>query len=362
MPLRVLVVDDSALMRKRLREMLEIEADFEVHVARDGQDALDRVEEVDPDIVTLDINMPVMDGLTCLHRIMAESPRPVIMLSSLTTKGALTTFEALELGAVDFVPKPDGTVSTNIAVVREHLVQKIRTCARQARRQATRMARQCPEAPLAPAERIRERLVAKNINGANGIKLVVVGVSTGGPRALEAMLPALPADFPVAIVIAQHMPASFTPSFAERLNRRCPMEVKEVSGQSAIHPGGVFIARGDADMLIARRGGQLVAVSVPADPNCRWHPSVDRLAASAGEHVRPEELIAVLLTGMGNDGARSMAELHRRGARTIAESEESTVVFGMPRELIELGGATEILSIDAIAGRLLDWVGYPVSA
>lgn len=362
MPLSILVVDDSALMRKRLREMLETEQDFEVHVARDGEDALKRIAEVDPDIVTLDINMPVMDGLTCLHHIMSEMPRPVIMLSSLTTQGALATFEALELGAVDFLGKPDGTVSTNIAVVREQLVQKIRYCAR--RNRASRLHKIESTTPRAKGTPQGNRMVGhpRGRAGTSATKVVVIGVSTGGPRALETLLPVLPADFPATVLVAQHMPASFTPSFAERLNRRCPMTVREVSGQTALQPGEVLIARGDADMVVTKRGGQLVAVSVPADSSCRWHPSVDRLAESAGNQVNPKELVAILLTGMGNDGARSMAALHRRGTPTIAESEETAVVFGMPRELIELGGASVVLPLPEVAGTLLQWVGCQVEA
>ncbi|NOY45849.1 MAG: chemotaxis-specific protein-glutamate methyltransferase CheB [Deltaproteobacteria bacterium] len=348
-------------MRKYLRQMLETQDDFEVHTARDGEDALRQIREIDPDVVTLDINMPVMDGLTCLSHIMTEFPRPVVMVSSLTEKGALATFEALELGAVDYLPKPDGTVSLRIKNLTDELIAKVRAALRAKQRppRKTKMGpRGRPKRPAA-GRTSRERAAGAEEAGppdrAAPEGLVLIGVSTGGPRTLEEILPELPADFPLPVLVAQHMPGKFTRVFAERLNRQCALRVSEVGGPTPLEPGTVWIARGDADVVVSRRKDRLVGLSVPADDRFLWHPSVERMVRSAMDHVPPEHLIAVELTGMGNDGAEAMAEVHRRGGRTVAESEETAVVFGMPRELIELGGADAVLPADRIAGQLVEW-------
>ncbi len=369
MSTKVLVVDDSALMRKKIRAILE-DAGFEVVTARDGQDGLDRCREEDPDVVTLDINMPVMDGLTCLAHLMTEMPRPVVMVSSLTEKGAVATFEALELGAVDFIPKPDGTVSLHINRIAEELVEKVRAAARAkgriALRGRNRGAAGGSEAlaprPARPAARKpavrparRERPVERQAGGGIPKGLVVIGVSTGGPSTLERILPELPADFPFPVIVAQHMPATFTSVFARRLDGICQLVVQEVRRAVPIETGNIYIGKGDADVVVARRGARRVVTSVPAHPQYLWHPSVERLVRSVLEHWRPERVIAVQLTGMGYDGAAAMKDLHDRGGKTIAESEESAVVYGMPRELVELGGADVVIPADKVAGQLRTW-------
>ncbi len=357
MAIKVLVVDDSALMRKVLREILTAEPGFEVETARDGEDALERIRELDPDVVTLDINMPRMDGLTCLAHIMAESPRPVVMVSSLTEQGALATFEALELGAVDYVAKPGGTVSLNLHEVADEIRAKVRAAAGARARRAAPAAGPSPRpgrAARAAAPRPPGRHAAPRRAGEAG--LVLVGVSTGGPGTLEVILTALPEDFPWPVLVAQHMPARFTRVFAERLDRRCALAVREVTRALPLEPGQIAIAQGDADVLVQRRLGRTAAVTTEPDASLLWHPSVERMVRSALEACPAERLVGVQLTGMGYDGAEAMAELHRRGGRTIAESEESAVVFGMPRELIERGGADLILPRERIAAQLCHWV------
>ncbi|WP_188051902.1 chemotaxis-specific protein-glutamate methyltransferase CheB [Azospirillum sp. Sh1] len=363
--LTVLVVDDSALMRRRIADLL-IEAGFRVETAATGEEALARLPVVDPDVVTLDVTMPGMDGLTCLARIMVEHPKPVVMVSALTGAGAEETLEALRLGAVEAVQKP---AAGSIGRIGEELVETVRAAAssRPRRvhglRERLRLARAriagedfvVPEGqlPAAPPMAASPAAVAA---GGEGEGVVLVGVSTGGPGTLEDILPLLPAGFPWPVVVAQHMPAAFTATLARRLDELCALRVVEVERATVLAPGMVCIARGSADVELARRGGRLQAVCVPPSPDRPWHPNADRLVTSALRLLPADRLVGVLLTGMGNDGAAAMAELHARGGRTIAESEDSAVVFGMPQDLIRRGGAGVVLPSGRIAGQLTRWL------
>ena len=354
--IKVLVVDDSALMRKHLVTLLESDGEFQVRVARNGVEALSLLNSFDPDVITLDINMPEMDGITCLSRIMVDKPKPVVMVSSLTEKGAEATLQALSLGAVDYVHKPDGTISLSIERVHRELLVKIKgaSTARVRRSMGLR------DRLIQDRSRVHKQgqsdatSFPAHITGELG--LVLVGVSTGGPGVLEEILPALPANFPWAVLVAQHMPGSFTNVFAKRMDSVCVMPVQEVSRQSPIEPGKIYIAKGDADLVISGRGKALLATPVPSSQKHLWHPSVARLVTSAMEAVTPNRLIGVLLTGMGDDGAAEMAELRRRGGRTIAQDEATSIVFGMPAELIRLGGANVVLSSNAIGRELTNWL------
>jgi two-component system, chemotaxis family, protein-glutamate methylesterase/glutaminase len=354
MPITVLVVDDSALMRKALKQILVV-AGATVHTARNGLDALDQIPRVQPDVVTLDINMPEMDGLTCLHQIMQSSPCPVVMVSSLTERNAMATLEALELGAVDYVTKPGGTVSLNIDDVAAELVDKVRAAASARVGRASRVDARVavwPEPAVAPSRPVRATADHRRAT----VDLVLVGSSTGGPPLLSALLTALPESFGAPIVVAQHIPASFTTALAARLGQSCHLRVHEVMRSMPIKAGNIYIARGSADVVVTRRNGALVVQSVPSSSEYRWHPSVDRLAASARRHIDPKQLVCVLLTGMGDDGAAEMAAINAAGGRTIAESEETAVVWGMPGELARRGGATAVLPSYSIADQLIDWV------
>ena len=345
---RLLIVDDSALMRKVLRDMFVETGRFEAQTARNGADALLQIERFNPDVVTLDVNMPEMDGLTCLSHIMARFPRPVVMVSSITQKGAAATMEALGLGAVDFVAKPGGTVSLDLDAVAAEIVAKVEA----ATRARPRIAR-----AIASATRSRAEQAAPRPRGANApAGIVLIGVSTGGPRALEDILPVLPASFPWPVVVAQHMPPAFTASFAARLNNLCALDVREVGAPTPLAAGLVYIARGGADLVIERTLGRIVARSVPEDPAHHWHPSVEKLVASAMKVMEPRALVGVLLTGMGDDGAHAMTELLKGGGRTIAEDASTAVVFGMPSELIRLGGASKTLPCDEVAAQLNTWI------
>lgn len=356
---KVLVIDDSALMRRVLGEIFR-EAEFEVALARDGVEALEQVRAFRPDVVTLDVQMPRMDGLECLNRIMLERPCPVVMVSSLTAEGAETTLNALDLGAVDFVPKPDGVVSLSVDEWAPVLIETVRAASqvrvRRSHRLAERLRARRAGAPEPQAQRRAEIArrpapIAGDLDG-----LVVVGASTGGPPALDAVLSALPAGFPWPILVAQHMPASFTRSLATRLDALCALPVMEVTRPTPIAPGSIYVARGDADMIVSHRPEGLIALPAPSSPQHRWHPSVDRLMASAMQHLPPERLLGVLMTGMGDDGAKTMAALRAAGGRTIAEAEETAVVWGMPGELVKAGGADAIERVEDIGERMVRMV------
>ena len=349
--IRLLVVDDSALMRKHMRLIFEAEGDFDIAAARNGREALEMIETFKPDVVTLDVNMPELDGISCLERMAASGARArVVMVSSITEAGAEVTLRALALGAVDFVPKPGGTVSLSIDSIRQILVAKVRAAARAQPRRSHGL-RDRLRSHRRDVE--RGRLAGKaSAPGAPG--LVVIGVSTGGPRTLEDILPALPGDFPWPVLIAQHMPASFTGVFARRMDSLCDIEVVEVSAPVPLVAGRAYLGRGDADLVVEQKLGRLVANSVRSDASL-WHPSADRLVNSAMTAMPPASVVGVLLTGMGNDGASAMTALRRQGGRTIAEAESSAVVFGMPAELIRNGGAEIVLPSESVARQLIAW-------
>ncbi len=341
--IKLLIVDDSALMRRQLSSVFEEQGDFEIRLARNGKEAVEENTRFQPDVVTLDINMPEMDGLTALSLIMAERSVPVVMVSSLTEKGALATFEALALGAVDYIAKPDGTISLSMDNVKKELVSKIRMAAKS----HVKSARVIPVISP-PVQNIIRR-------GVHSDGIVLIGVSTGGPRTLEEILPLFPANFPYPILVAQHMPASFTLQFAERMNHLCALQVVEVSSPRPIEAGFVYIGKGGADLVIVKRSEKLTVISKPENKNFLWHPSVELLGRSALEHYEASKIIGVILTGMGNDGSDSFTKIKKQGGRTIAESEASCVVFGMPAELIAKNGATTILAADKVTERILTW-------
>jgi two-component system, chemotaxis family, protein-glutamate methylesterase/glutaminase len=354
--IKLLIVDDSALMRRQLVSLFEGESDFLIRQARNGKEAVEQNREFQPDVVTLDINMPEMDGITALSVIMAERPVAVVMVSSLTETGALATFEALNLGAVDYIAKPGGTISLSIGEIKAELMDKVRAAARARVKgkgsSAYGLAQRLRDERKKPAARpIAVR------RGVAGEGLVIIGVSTGGPRTLEDILPLLPANFPWPVLVAQHMPASFTKPFADRLNAICELTVMEASHPMPIEPGNVYIGKGGADMVVALRGTKLTVLPKPESREYLWHPSVELLGRSVLEHCDPSRVVGVMLTGMGYDGADAFTELKKRGGRTIAESQESAVVFGMPAELIERGGANVVLHSEKIAAQINTWAG-----
>lgn len=382
MPTKLLIVDDSALMRRQLTSVFSALPGYVCQPARNGKEAVALNHSFQPDVVLLDINMPEMDGLSALALMMTERPVPVVMLSSLTEKGALVTFEALALGAVDYIAKPGGTISLSLSQIEAELVQKV-SAAKQAnlRRdigaQSQALAdglRQSSSTP--PPAHTRAGIDRANrpwqasathrpppqrsstSQGAmtSQVEVVIVGVSTGGPKTLEAILPQLPADFPCPVVVAQHMPEKFTFSFAQRMHSMCALQVSELSRLTPLKAGHAYICRGGADVELVKRDRQLIGVVKPEHAEFLWHPSVEVLARSAQKACTPANVIGVMLTGMGNDGATAFRQLHQQGAKTIAESAQTAVVNGMPGELVKLGGASTVLPAHAIAQQLIDWV------
>jgi two-component system chemotaxis response regulator CheB len=373
--IKLLVVDDSALIRRLLGRLFGAEGDFELAYARDGLEAIAQLHAVRPDVITLDVHMPKLDGLGCLDRIMLEHPCPVVMLSSVTAAGADITLDALQLGAVDFIEKPGGALSLSLDEWGPLLVDKVRGASRVRPRSSLRLTERVrlrvggaelavrgagvASAPMRRAgAAARTAAVPGDIAGAPS-RIVLVGTSTGGPPALDALLGPLPADFPWPIVVAQHMPASFTGALARRLDRLCALRVVEAAEPMKLAPGHVYIGRGDADIVVgpawSEKADALWAMPVESLPQYRWHPSVDRLVDSAMAHVAASRLVGVLMTGMGNDGAAAMTRLRQEGGRTIAEAEETAIVWGMPGELVRAGGAEATRRLEAIAGTLLEW-------
>jgi two-component system chemotaxis response regulator CheB len=349
MAIRVLIVDDSAFMRQIFFRLLSNDPELMVvATARDGVDALNKIEQYKPDVVTLDVAMPNMDGLECLAKIMRDCPLPVIMVSSLTSEGAEPTIRSLELGAVDYVAKTSTTRVEELESIQQELIQKIKAAAGVAISKLERPigsrvgAISVPSAPQPFLQTISTSML--------DLDLIAIGSSTGGPKALYYLLPLLTSNFPLGIVVAQHMPKDFTGVFAKRLNALCQIEVVEAHDGDHIEPGKVLIAPSGYQSRVVRQNSVLV-LEVSDQPGMLYKPSVDYLFQSIAESCKGK-VISILLTGMGSDGAAGMKKLRDLGARTIAEAEASCVVFGMPRVAIELGGAEYVESLAAIYGRV----------
>ncbi|SHL01148.1 protein-glutamate methylesterase/protein-glutamine glutaminase [Rhodothermus profundi] len=342
--IRVLIVDDSAFMRKALSIMLEGDPEIQVvGTARDGIEAIEKVHALNPDIVTLDIEMPRMDGLTALRRIMREHPVPVIMVSSLTQEGAQATIEALEAGAVDFIPKQHSYVSIEISRIRAELLEKIKTIARTRPLLTRRRAAAAPPEAL-PTLRFREA------------RAIAIGVSTGGPRALQQVIPTLPADLPVPVLIVQHMPPHFTRSLAERLNSLSALTVVEAEEGMPLQAGHVFLAPGGRHLVLTGRNGQTPLIRTPVEPVTLHRPSVDVMFQSVCQTF-DGKVLAVVMTGMGRDGLEGARLIKQRGGKVITQDEASCVVYGMPRAVNEAGLSDAVLPLEQIGPMLARSLG-----
>lgn len=347
--IRVLCVDDSALVRSLMTEIINSQPDMTVcATAPDPLIARELIKRHDPDVLTLDVEMPRMDGLDFLEKLMRLRPMPVVMVSSLTERGSEITLRALELGAVDFVSKPRVGIRDGMLEYTSMIADKIRAASRARIRHHTAAPVHAPQdaarAAPAPARALGNPLISTE-------KLIIIGASTGGTEAIREVLMPLPPDAP-AVLITQHMPAGFTRSFAKRLDSLCRIAVKEAEQGERVLPGHAYIAPGDSHLRLARSGANYVAVLDQGPPVNRHRPSVDVLFRSAAEFAG-KNAIGVILTGMGRDGAAGMLEMRNAGAYTLAQDEASCVVYGMPREAALMGGACEIAALGVMTERVM---------
>lgn len=377
MTIKVLVVDDSGFFRRRILEILKPVSTIEVvGTAANGREAIEQVKNLKPDVVTMDYEMPVMDGITALREIMRVQPTPVLMFSTLTQEGARVTLDALEAGAVDYLPKTFEDISRDPDKMREVLSQRILAVARaryrMGRPDSTVARTSLPStetvspfargtASTAVTRRLTET-TPKEAPSAPGRKtparsyqLVAIGTSTGGPVALQKVLTGLPADFPAPIVLVQHMPASFTPAFAERLDRLCKIRVKQAENGDLLEPGVALLAPGGTQMMIERGGSSGRIRILPGDDRLNYKPSVDVTFGSAARTF-PGKVLGIILTGMGADGKEGCRLLKETGATVWSQDEESCVIYGMPMAVAKAGLSDEIISLDNIATRLIEAV------
>ncbi|MBO8180972.1 MAG: chemotaxis response regulator protein-glutamate methylesterase [Archaeoglobus sp.] len=339
--MRVLVVDDSALVRMAVTDILSKAGIEVVDTAKNGKEAVEKALKLKPDVITLDINMPEMDGLTALKLIMEKQPTPVVMLSSLTKEGARETLEALKIGAVDFVTKPDGAL-VDLSSVAQELINKVQMAA----------STSLNVLRLQNLKKIRGEVVRGNWRKKTKDVCVLIGSSTGGPSALEMIIPRLPADIPAPIFVVQHMPPGFTKQLAERLNSISEVEVKEAENNERVRDGVVYIAPGGYHMKVRKAANVVRIKVVDGEPVNAVKPSVDVTADSVVQ-AYGGNVVGVILTGMGEDGAYGMKLIKDRGGLTVASSEDTCVVFGMPKAAIEIGGITSVKPVFEIAEEIV---------
>jgi len=343
--IRVLILDDSAFMRTALSRIIGSEAGMEVvGTAPSGTEALERIPTLDPDVITLDVEMPGLNGLQTLQRIMSKSPRPVIMVSSSSENGAGSTFDALAAGAFDYVPKQLSAASLDILHIRNDLVAKIRAAA--ATRRPSTAGTFFRKQPQPAAPELRDGVLPPPL-------IIVLGCSTGGPKALQEILPTLPPDLAVPILIVQHMPPGFTGPFAHRLNNLCSVTVRVAAHREILQPGVVYLAPSGTHMTVDRSSDPRGALSLDPHPeNCLHIPSVDIMMKSVALAFRSLAM-GVILSGMGSDGAEGMMAIHRYGGLTIGQDEATCTVYGMPRACAELGALTRVVPLSQVAAQIV---------
>lgn len=346
MKTKVLVIDDSALIRSLLTEMINQQKDLEVvGAAPDPLIAREMIKQLNPDVLTLDVEMPKMDGLDFLEKLMRLRPMPVLMVSTLTERGSEITLRALELGATDFVTKPKTAITEGMREYSSIIADKIRTAAKAKIACLQRSAK--PAAQSETLGMLKNPLISSE-------KLIIIGASTGGTEAIKSFLLQMPSDCP-GILITQHMPAGFTKSFANRLDSLCKISVKEAVDGERVLPGHAYIAPGDKHLLLARSGANYITKLSDAEPVNRHKPSVDVLFDSAATNAG-KNAIGVILTGMGKDGAAGMARMKEAGAFNYAQNEESCVVYGMPREAVAHGGVDEVAHLTELPKMVLTYL------
>ncbi|MDH5712128.1 MAG: chemotaxis response regulator protein-glutamate methylesterase, partial [Gammaproteobacteria bacterium] len=356
--IKVLVVDDSGFFRRRIGEMLGADPEIEViGYASNGEESISMAKKLKPNVITMDIEMPGMNGIEATKRIMLEQPTPIIMFSSLTTEGAQATLDALEAGALDFLPKRFQDIAKDIDEARILLCDRVRAVAR------TRFS-PAPMPPVAkpavkpekapePAPVVatpREHKPTRR-DSAHSFGILAIGTSTGGPVALQTVLAGLPADFPLPIVIVQHMPATFTPTFAQRLDQQCNISVKEAQDGDQLRPGLALLAPGGKQMMIKGKPGEAFVKIEESEPSLTYKPSVD-ITFRTLSRVYPNNTLAIILTGMGADGREGCRELKNLGSEIWAQDEASCVVYGMPAAVVDAGLANQVLDINSFAQRI----------
>lgn len=349
--IKVLVVEDSAFMRKALKEILESDYDIEVLLARDGEDGVAKAREYHPDVVTMDINLPGMDGITALQYIVSENICPVVMISSLTQEGAITTFEALELGAFDYVPKPSGTISLDIKEYSKEIISKVKQAYKYGK--ITKLRHKNYDTKDVSIVRKQQKLPKKVQIPTTKVEIAVaLGISTGGPKVLSEIIPQIPENLGAALFIVQHMPANFTKSFADRLNNYARIPIKEAEAGEVVHLNHGYVGKGGFHLQLRKKSSGEIFIRLNNEIPHLFVPSVDVMMESVLS-IFGTKTIAVLMTGMGDDGADAMVKVKQAGGVTIAESEETAVVFGMPKEAIERGGAQIVVPSYQIVAEII---------
>ncbi|MFZ3053855.1 MAG: chemotaxis-specific protein-glutamate methyltransferase CheB [Sulfuricurvum sp.] len=346
---KVLIADDSALVRKQLSEIIGT-LDFEIETARNGQEAVQKATETQYDVITMDINMPVMDGLSAVKRIMEARPTPILMISSLTTESAGITMEALDAGAVDYIAKP-GTMNVGKSENREDILAKVTSLSRIPPRRLKTIVRRPVQRERAPIR--RESSLGQAPTFVEVSKVLLIGASTGGPGLIEQICKALPRGFPYAVCIVQHMPEQFTAAFATRLDKVSMLPVIECKDHMELSSGVIYLARGGVHMHFAKKvTGKFVIREEKNKNNRFFQPSVDEMFESAAKIFSGDQITAVLLTGIGDDGASGMVKIKNAGGFTIGESEETATVYGMPKEAFDRGGVSQQLPFPKIVRAL----------
>jgi len=351
--IKVLIVDDSALVRKLLTEMLSSAPSIEVvGVAQDPYIARDKIKELNPDVLTLDVEMPRMDGLTFLKNIMRLHPMPVVMVSSLTEQGADVTLRALEAGAIDFVTKPKIDLADGLVEYQDELIAKIKTAAAVSKTALLMRASTMDTPKKQSADVVLEKSVTKHYRTTD--RLIAIGASTGGTEAIKDVLVTMPPDSP-GIVIAQHIPEAFSEPFAKRMDGLCAINVRHAEDNEQILPGHAYVAPGSAHLMVVRDGAKYRCKLNDGPPVNRHRPAVDVLFRSVAQNAGPNA-VGVILTGMGDDGANGLYEMHEAGAKTIAQDEKTSVVWGMPGEAVKRGGVDFILPLNRVCKKVVELV------
>lgn len=363
--INVLVVDDSAFMRKLISEFLSEDPQINiVGTARNGEDGIKKLKELKPDVITMDVEMPVLNGLDALKYIMKNQPVPVVMLSSTTKEGAENTLSAIQYGAIDFIAKPSGAISLDLHKIKEDIIRKVISASNVNRKQLVNLSsnlnlttKQEESYSRIELEQTSKFLNKSEVNlNALSKKLICIGTSTGGPRALQTVLTRLPANLDAGLLIVQHMPAGFTKSLASRLDSLCKISVKEAEDGDVVQKGTAYIAPGGFHLKIKQTGGNLIISLDKTEARNGHRPSVDVMFESVSE-IKDYMKVAVIMTGMGADGSQGLIALKRNGtAKAIAESQETSIVFGMPKAAVETRLIDEVQDVDNIADSILKYV------